>query len=803
MEKWEFNNEELIPAASPGLDFRKILEKVLNNWAYVLISLVVALVLAFFINRYSERIYEIQTTILIKAPKESNSISELLYGQEIFGRSTIQLEDEALLFKSGTLVEKTLRELDLDVTYHYNAGIRDEELYTLSPIHMDVSDSAINVPYGITIECRIIDDKTYSLQLQSPALMDRLRNMISRVPPMVDNFKGQQFAFGDVINIDGFVFRLDYIAVNDLPIYNSLIHIRINDYPDMAKKFSRKILASPYSAESYIMQLSMEIANKEKGIDFLKGLVANFIESELSLKNTIATNTIDFINNQIMLMSDSLSVVEDRLENFKKSNSNLTLSDQGNNYLEVGQQFESQRNQVYLKNQYLTDLERSINSNNIGEIYIPSSVGIDDPNLNQNIQELANLQLQLNAIDPNRGGTNNPIIRNYQQRIEILKKGISENIRSIKASNQIALNSINRQLGQVNATLRTLPTAERQFINIQRDYNLSEELYLFLMQKKAEAGIAKASNTIDYRIVNDADMKGRGPIKPNPMLNYVVAGFLGLALPIGLLLVGSVLSNKVNSKEHLLSLSTIPYLGMVAKGSGKIKLIDNENVRSEVSETFRTVRSNLRYMLGDDEQGKIFLLTSFISAEGKSFCSNNLAYIFSNFGKKVVLINADMRKPNDYEAFDVFDNVGLSDYLAGIATKEQIICKSKFPNLHIITSGGIPPNPSELLISGRINSLLDELKKDYNYIILDTPPVGILADGLELMNKSDVNILVVRQNYTDKRALQEYNEIYSKSKIQNLAILFNDVNLKKSAYGYKYSYYYQQNRQKKSSWSLW
>ena len=802
MEKWEFSSAEVVKPEAAAFDIKKLLEQILDNWAYILASLLVAIVLAFFINRYAERIYEVHTTILIKAPKESNSISEILYGQEIFGRSTVLLEDEALLFQSQTLVEKTLRELDMDVTYKQIDGFREIELYDQAPIHLYVSDSASNVPYGEVIECRIIDENTYQLQLQAPSLINKLKNFISQVPEKEDNFIGRNYRFDELVNMDGFSFMMSYNPENNNAEYGGLIHLKINNYQDMAKKFAGKVNASPQSAESYIMRLSMEIANRQKGIDFLETLVDNFIESELTLKNTIAENTIEFINSQILLMSDSLNVVEDRLEQFKKSNTNLTISDQGNNYLQTGQDFELQRNQVYLKNRYLSNLERSINENSIGEIYIPSSVGIEDPNLNKNIQELVDLQLQLKAIDPNRGA-NNPIVKSYQQRINVLKQGIAENIGSIKASNNIALSSINSQIGRVNATLKTLPTAERQFINIQRDYNLSEELYLFLMQKKAEAGIAKASNTVDYRIIDQADIRGKGPIKPSPTMNYILAILMGGALPLGLILLVNLLNNKVNSKEHLLSLSSIPYLGMVARSNGKVKLIDNENMRSEVSETFRTVRSNLRYMMGDDEEGKIFLLTSFISAEGKSFCANNLAYIFSNFGKKVVLINADMRKPNDYDAFDVVDNVGLSDFLAGIATKDEIICRSKFPNLHIVTSGGIPPNPSELLIGGRIKELLNLLREDYDYIILDTPPVGILADGLELMNESDVNILVVRQNYTDKRALQEYNEIYVKNKIQNLALLFNGVNVKKSAYGYKYNYYYQQQNKKKKTWSLW
>ncbi|MGI9545186.1 MAG: GumC family protein, partial [Cyclobacteriaceae bacterium] len=580
MEKWDYSNAEVVQAEEAVFDFRRVLDQILDHLPYIVVSLILALILAFLVNRYSTRVYEVGTTILINAPKESNSISELLYGEEIFGRSSILLEDEAQLFKSGTLVEKTLRELDMDVTYHFDGPVGDIELYKNSPIHMFVPDTTFNAPYGIVLECNIIDEKRFQLQFQSQSLPKRLKNLLTRESSIEDNFKDNVYHFGQQINVDGFVFRMEYNPTLNLPQYNNLVLVKINNYSSITKRYIGKIKAAPHSADSYLMHLTMQISNTEKGTDFLEELVANFIESELLLKNTIATNTIEFINSQILLMSDSLNIVEDRLETFKKSNSNLTLSDQGSNYLQIGQEFELQRNQVQLKNRYLSDLESSISTDDVSDIYIPSSVGIDDPNLNKNIQELVDLQMQLKSIDPDRNSSN-PIVRNYQQRIDILKRGVGENIRSIKSSNSIALNNINSQLGRVNSTLRTLPTAERQFINIQRNYNLSEELYLFLMQKKAEAGIAKASNTVDFRIVNDADTKGKGPIKPSPMLNYILALLLGGAVPIGFIFLKDALNNKINSKEQLLGLSAIPYLGMVARSSAKIKLIDNKNVRSE------------------------------------------------------------------------------------------------------------------------------------------------------------------------------------------------------------------------------
>jgi capsular exopolysaccharide synthesis family protein len=487
-------------------------------------------------------------------------------------------------------------------------------------------------------------------------------------------------------------------------------------------------------------------------------------------------------------MSDSLSSVETRMESFKMSNTDLTISSDGSDYLQQSQQFESTRSELTLNNRYLTELERYINQNNLDEIVVPSSIGINDPALNKSIQDLVNLQMQIQTVGPN---SKNPMVRTYQQRVEVLKNSILENIRGLKNCSRLAMNNIDSQIGGMRTTLRNLPTAEREYIKIQRNYNLSEDLYLFLMQKRAEAGIAKASNSIDIRVINSARTAYK-PIRPKPLFNYAIAVILGVILPVGFLIISDLLNNKIRSKDELFSISQIPYLGMIARNKSKYNLISNGEVRTEVAETFRTIRSNLRYMVGSTAtEGKSFLFTSSVSAEGKSFCANNLAVVFSNFGKKVLLIDADMRKDKNYSEFGVEDSIGLSDYLAGLSVQDGIIKTTEIPNLYMITAGGIPPNPSELLINGKFEQLLDTVKTNFDYIIIDTPPIGILSDGLEIMDKCDINIFIARENYTLKKHIIDLNSIYAQRKMSNLALLYNAVNYSRAEYG-GYGKYYNQ-----------
>lgn len=782
------NQVEVYSPNNDSINLRTMLDKVIDKWPWFLLCLIVSLLCAFLINWLSQPLFKATSSLMVVEPKDvNNAVSELLYGQEFFGTMSKNLENEAYVIQSFENVENTLKDLELNVTYYLEENVRISELYKNSPIKVTV-DEASYIYYQGLIRCTFVSNNKFRLEVVNQGLKEKIRGLL-RPNDLEEHFENKTFTIGEELDFNGFKFKVD--LVGNTPPKATLL-FRIQDYISLTSEYLGNLKIEPYTMESSILEISIVCTHKQKARDFVNKLVEKYINNELNRKNNTAEKTITFIDNQILMMSDSLSSVENRLETFKRSNTDLTISSDGSDYLAQSQEFESARSQLSLNNHYLTELEGYINQNNLNEIVIPSSIGIADEALNRTIQELVNLQLQIQAIGPSK----NPVVRSYQQRIEILKNNVLENIRSLRTSNRLALDNLNSQIGGMRTTLRNLPTAEREYIKIQRNYNLSEDLYLFLMQKRAEAGIARASNSIDIRVINSARTPFK-PMSPKPLFNYVLAIILGVACPIGFLVLSDLLNNKIRSKDELLRISKIPYLGIIARNRSKYGLIHNGQVRTEVAETFRTIRSNLRYMVGSTEEAaKTFLLTSSVSAEGKSFCANNLAVVFSNFGKKVLIIDADMRKDKDYSEFGVEEGIGLSDYLAGLSLKDGIIKTTDIPNLFIITSGGIPPNPSELLINGKFQQLLDALKSTFDYIFIDTPPIGILSDGLELMDKCDVNIFIARENYTLKKHLRDLNNIYAQRKMHNLALLYNAVNYSKSEYG-GYGKYYSQYRQKK------
>ncbi|MDN5214195.1 polysaccharide biosynthesis tyrosine autokinase [Fulvivirgaceae bacterium BMA12] len=778
------------------LDFKKVFVKIGRRWPWLLVSVIAGILIAISLNRYTTPIYIVESSLLIKAPKEvTNSVSDLLYGEEFFGRNATNLENESILFKSYNLIDKTLRDLKLNISYFEEGDIHNIELYKKSPLSVEIDTSSTRIYNGLPIRINLNKDSTFTLEVVDTKSSLFKKN--KRVEAFNALLQGKVFAVGEVVDMKGFKFKVILTPKPGQKKLKKVLFIA-QPYERLKKLYRRSLRTSPVGEKSSILSISIEGPTPAKLIDFLNQLIQNYIGNELTQKNERASKTIQFIDNQILYMSDSLNIVEARLETFKKSNRSTDINDDGSALYSDMRELEKEKSILDLEMTYLKDLESSILSDQGGQLVNPSSLGISDGTLNEATKEYSAIQLNLDVIDPDKK-LNNPLIKQNQDRLRALKSTILESIRGLKQKNEVKINSLNSSIGGLKYYVRNLPTAERELINIQRNYDLSEDLYLFLMQKRAEAGIAKASNSKDYVIVDDPIIKGTLPVKPSPSLNYSMGIICGLVFPSIVILLIEIFNNKVSSKEELLKLSGLPLSGLVVKNKKGSSFVANEDSKSPLTESFRTIRSNLRYLVENDSQhGKILLVTSSMSGEGKTFCSNNLAYIFSNYGKKVLLVNCDMRKYNDHTIFGVEENVGLSDYLAGIASKEKVVQSSMYENLDVIVPGGIPPNPTELILSERMGKMLKEFRYEYEYIILDTPPIGIISDGLELMDKSDVNIYVVRENYTLKKQILEANEIYKNRKIKNLTMILNDVKLKEINYGYGYLSNGKSNKKSKS-----
>ncbi|MDX1627560.1 MAG: polysaccharide biosynthesis tyrosine autokinase, partial [Fulvivirga sp.] len=344
---------------------------------------------------------------------------------------------------------------------------------------------------------------------------------------------------------------------------------------------------------------------------------------------------------------------------------------------------------------------------------------------------------------------------------------------------------------ELQAEIKLLPTAERQFIHINRMYEINENLYIFLMEKRAEAAIMKASTTPDVKVV-DPPMVSGGKISPQTSRNFGIAVILTIIIPVLFLYFKEFFNTKILYKEDIDEFTTIPFLGLIGHDNSTGNLIVDKNPRSAVAESFRTVRSNINFFTADKRK-KVILITSSISGEGKTFCSINLASVIALSGKKTVIVGADLRRPKLFNDFDLNNNVGVSNYLINTASFDDIVQHTGIENLDLISSGAVPPNPSELLMNKNMDKLIDELKDKYDYIILDTPPIGLVTDALILMKYADLTVYLVRQNYTPKGSIMSTQEMYESGQLNDICILFNDVKVQKYGYGYGYGYNYGYN----------
>lgn len=412
-------------------------------------------------------------------------------------------------------------------------------------------------------------------------------------------------------------------------------------------------------------------------------------------------------------------------------------------------------------------------------------MGIEDPLLNNLIQELTTLNAERTSLIQNNQGKS-PYLKQIEIKVDNLKNTISENIKYILNTTEIALQDLNNRISGLNGEINKLPSTERELLGYERKFNLNDAIYTFLLERRAEAQIVKASYMPGAEIIEPTDIIGYGPIGPKKNINLIIGFLLGLILPIIFIRTKDILENRINENSDVGKLVDLPVLGQVYKNNKKVDLVVPSFPKSHMAESFRILRTGLNYFLSN-QPSSVIVVTSTYAQEGKSFISVNLAAILAFTDKKTLLLGFDLRKPKVYERLNISNQVGVSAYLSNQLSLDEVLQHTNIANLDVITSGPIPPNPSELIASEKTKELINTMKGKYDYVIIDTPPIGILSDTFLLMDFADLNVYVVRQDQTPKREfLSIINDLKGK-KIKNLCLVINDIPLmKKSRYGYDY-----------------
>lgn len=763
---------------------QKLIDLISRNYYLFIFGVLISIIVVFLINRYSIPTYEVSASILIK-DEQPNNMDDII-NANFFGTSQ-NLQNELLLIQSAPVISQAIKNLDLPVMYYRRVGLQYLDNYRNSPFKV-LYMSNHSQPIGVRFE--IVFEKNNVISIRSEgervSFYNYEQNKFS-VPKEEWKFAkrgkvGELFESPDL----SFIIELDSTKTIDFERDNKF-YFEFISIPQLTDFLKSQLEFNTLDKDASAIQITFKTNSLEKGIDIVNSITDVYSKMNLEKKNHLAAITIDYIEEQLNKISDSLNRTEQSLQSFRAVNQLLNITEQSSGISSQYRDLENRLAELITKKRYYIYVSDYLDKNDdFSSMTFPASLGIQDQLLNNLMGELVNAQTQKSNLIENKQ-EKNPLVKKLSIQIDNLKKTISENISYVLKTIEISIDDLNKRIEKIEAEISRMPNTERRLTGIERKYRLNETIYNYLMQKRAEANITKASNLPGNEIIEEAKCVGNGPVAPNKKLNYFIGLFLGLAIPFGYLQLKSAFSQKIDNQEFIERITDIPILGKILHNHHKTKNVVFDYPNSSISESFRALRTNLEYYVRGGSK-KVILVTSCIEGEGKSFNALNIAMSYAQFNRRTILLDFDLRKQNHYFKKDGEDLLGLSSYLINKAVLEDIIIKSPHEKLDYISSGPIPPNPVELIGLEKTEKLISQLKQDYDYIIIDTPPLAQVTDGYLLIDYADVKVIITRHNFSIKRVLAFILRDLRQKNIGNLCIVFNDNRYYKEQYGYGYGY---------------
>lgn len=777
---------ETVEKEESNINLAELLHKMLAKWHWFAIAIVVAMVAAFIITKYSVPQYEATATLLIKDNEGLMGQMNML-NNVIGNRSQVNFQNEIGTIQSMTMVKRTVKALGFYTTYYCKENFRYVDIYKDAPFEV-VVDLYQSQPTGVMIEVKLANKNvcvvSYGSKNNVPVYDYAEDKLLEKTTSVGE--RNVALKYGEWFSKDGMRFK---VQLKDPDKWNNSYSkigyaFMINDLDAVTKEFSATQIEL-INKESSIISLKYKHQNKHKAEDFVNMLCKVYIDVTFEEKNYLNISTIEFVNSQIAAISDSLNVAELRREVFQQNNNTLNLTNDAAYLYERANALEVQRAEAYRQRAYYNALEEYINKANLEDgMVVPSTMGIQDPILNGLVETLTKLVLERQRLSTTLT-PKSPKMKELLLQIETTRNQIQENLRTIKKQSDITDKELKRQKNLLQTEIDKLPTTQRNMINLERQFKFNDEIYNFLYQKRAEAEIAKNAAQPDHRVIDSA--KYAVKVYPKTAMNFLIAFLLGLLAPGGYIFIRYMMNNSIEGKDDLEKISSNHILGYIPEFPTRYKrMIVFDKSKSQITEAFRSLRTNIKYILQENNasEGRIILTTSSLPNEGKTLISLNLASVFSLNGAKTLIAGYDLRKPRLAKIFNVNERAGISTYLIGKTSLDEVLQHTEFPNLDVLCSGPVPPNPSELVDSEKNRELLKELRKRYDYIILDTPPVSLIADAQCLAKEADVNLFVVRSGQTDKGVLKiSLTELEERSDVK-VNFVLNGIQNAMQKYGY-------------------
>lgn len=757
---------------------RNFIDHYLVHWKWFLVGAFISLTVAFIYLRYSTPQFKATATILVKDEKKGGMLSELSAFADMGIESGLKnnVDNEIEILKSRTLVENTVKRLNLNISMFIKGNIINTEMYDKTPIkvYFIPKDSPF---YKTATTLKFLEITPNTFQLENQLQAENSKNNFVTKP---------EFRYGEVIKTPNWNLIITKNPSKLFKVNNREITINVSPMDDVVDGFRNRLSVNPLSKTSSVVELSLVDPVYEKAEIFLNNLIQIYNQDAITDKNQISENTSKFIANRLSLITRELDGVEQDVESFKKSNNLTDIDSEAKLFIEGANEYDKKgvttETQLNVVNSMLDFTKKSSNSD-----LLPTNLISGEEDASGLINMYNELVLDRNRILKS-ATVANPTVIKMDQQIASLKTTLITNLERLKSNLNIQKRDLDSHKGIMDNKIEKIPVQERQFKVIARQQKIKEELYLYLLQKREETAISLSATEPNARVI-DAAKASHIPVAPKKKIMYLVAFIIGILIPFGTIYLKDLLDTKIKSRLDLEGKTTIPYLGDIPTSNSNTQIIKSES-RTSSAEALRIIRTNMEFMLSKvpENQAKTIFLTSTFSKEGKTFVSVNLAATFALSGKKVLLIGMDIRNPK-LDDYVTLPDQGLTNYLSHKDTAiEDLIIKQKgYEDFHILPAGIIPPNPAELLLSKKVDSLFKTIKAQYDYIIVDTAPVSLVTDTLLIAKHADCFIYVIRANFLEKRMLHIANDLYQEKKLPNMCLLLNDTDSTKG-YGYGYGY---------------
>lgn len=759
-------------------DLKKIIFLVIRKWYWFVLFGFLGLIGAYGYNKVTIQQYWVYSSVLI--PESSNGTDMMsLFDGNFSLQPKNNISDQIEIIKSYYTVRQALLNLNWRTSWYKKDMFVWKGIYKSEPFDVQETPNFIN-PKGIAIFITPNSTNSFNISVDGEIYLsnsnEKTKIKFESSGTFNQPFVNKYFNFTLLRKINNFETQSEKYCFT----FNDLITTTIN--------YQEKINASLKDKKGSVILCSIQGEEPERECDFLNELIKVYTEGKMSFQNEAQRRSLNFINEQLEGISDSLNTAGTKFTEFRSRNSIIDLGAEGKLVMDNLKEIETARVQSQMQLDYFQNLLKYLNNNNdFKQIVSPSVVGIQDASLNAMVLKLGELYNRRQILSFS-AKENNPTLIMIDKELNQIRSQLNENLRNLIDNATRNINSQKDRQANISTQLNKLPQKEQQMVNIQRQFNLTNEIYTFLLQKRAETNIALASSIPDVQVIDVARPETAYIVGISPIQMLAIGLFSGLMIPMAFMFISNFFDNRIRTQEDIENHTNLPILGNIIHDESKAELSIADNPKSIIAESFRTLRTNLSFMLRNSG-GKVLSIHSVNPGEGKSYIAVNLATILAMNNNKVLIIGADLRKPKLHRIFKIENEIGLSTYLIGYNIIDQIIFPTSINNLSLIPSGPIPPNPAEILGGPEMMKLINHLRDRYDFIIIDNAPLAIVTDGFIVNNISDLNILILRYGISHKHQVEMLNQYAAKKTINNPAILVNDI--KFNEFGSTYYKHYQ------------